>query len=230
MNPAANRSAAKVALWSALYFAFHSALSSFGAKNAAARLVGKRNNDGFYRLCFSTVSMIGLLWLFFAARRLPDRKIYHAKGWGLLASLAVFGAACAAIFTVVKRVRALRLFGAENALRFLSGAKLEAAPEGQLPPADEISCPPSWERDGALALSRHALNFWIVPAFWAWPRMTRNYAAFCAVMTLYCVVGSWLSERRQRARYGKSWQRYEKSGVPFFLPKLPQKDAARQDN
>ena len=229
MNSNPPHSAFKVALWSASYFAFHSAISTFGAKNLAARLVGRRRSDGYYRLFYSTISVIGLLWLFFAARRLPDRRIYHAKGWGFVASLAIFGAACAAIFDVGKRVRLLRLFGGENLRDYWAGKPVEAAPEGQLPPADEISFPPSFKRDGALALSRHALNFWVVPAFWAWPRMTANYATFCAVMTVYCAIGSWFSELRQRARYGQDWERYEKSGVPFWAPR-PRKKASQDQS
>jgi len=221
------KSALKVAAWSALYFAVHSALSTFGVKNASARLVGQRNSDGFYRLFYSTVAMFGLLWLFLAARRLPDRKIYHAKGAELLATLAIQGCAALMIYGVVKRVRALRLLGAENAFGYFAGKNIEAAPDGQIPPAGEIELPPTFARDGALALSRHALNFWVLPLFWAWPRMTRNYAVFCGVTTLYCVLGSFFSELRQRARYGKSWERYQNSGVPFFLPQLPRKDASK---
>ena len=131
-------------------------------------------------------------------------------------------------FDAVRRVRANRLFGGENALNWLNGENEPLPPEGQTPRADELSHDRDINRDGVFALSRNALNFAVIPIFCAWPRMTRNYAAFCAVMTAYCALGSWLTERRMSARYGDDWQRYKQSGVPFLIPSFPKKDAAER--
>lgn len=219
----------KVALWSACYFAIHSATASFRAKDGAARLVGAHNRDGWFRLVYSVVAVGSLVALFLGARRLPDKKWYHAKGFGLVLTtiLQLLGGAMA--FDAARRVRANRLLGGENALQWLGGKGEQMPPEGQTPRANELSDNRDLQRDGVFALSRNALNFAVIPIFCAWPRMTRNYATFCAVMTGYCALGSWLSERRMSARYGADWERYKKSGVPFLIPSFPKKDAAQSE-
>ncbi len=223
-------SALKVALWSALYFAGHSATASFRAKDAAAKLVGARNRDGWFRLIYSITALSGLVALFLAARPLPDKKWYHAKGWSLLltTTLQFIGAVMA--FDAVRRVRTNRLLGGENALQWRGGNDPQMPPEGQTPRADELSDDRDLQSDGVFALSRNALNFAVIPIFCAWPRMTRNYAAFCVVMTSYCIIGSWLSERRMSARYGADWQNYKRSGVPFLIPSFPKKDASNDED
>ena len=220
------KSTLKVALWSALYFAVHSATASFVAKNGAAKLVGARNRDGWFRLVYSLWASGTLVALFLAARRLPDCKWYHAKKWGLATTSALQLGGGLIALDAARRVRANRLLGGENALQWLDGRDPKMPPEGQSPRADEMSDTRDLERDGVFALSRHALNFAVIPIFCAWPRMTRNYAAFCAVMTTYCVIGSVLSERRMSARYGAAWTKYKNSGVPFLIPNWPKKDAS----
>ena len=220
------KSVFKVALWSAIYFASHSATASFLVKNKTAQVVGERNRDGWFRLVYSLVATSGLLALFFAARRLPDKKWYRARGFGLVltTTLQLIGALMA--FDAARRVRTNRLLGGENALNYLAGQNEQMPPEGQTPRADELGDQRNLARDGVFALSRNALNFAVIPIFCAWPRMTRNYATFCAIMTGYCVLGSWLSEQRMSARYGEDWQNYKGSGVPFLIPSFPKKDAS----
>lgn len=220
------KSAFKVALWSAAYFAAHSATASLWAKDKAAQLVGKRNRNSWFRLAYSAFALASLGALFFAARRLPDQKWYRAKGLGLVLTSALQLVGAAIAFDAARRVRANRLFGGENALSWLGGKDEPMAPEGQTPRADELSDDRDLQRDGVFALSRNALNFAVIPIFCAWPRMTRNYAAFCAVMVSYCALGSWLSERRMSARYGADWEKYKRSGVPFLIPSFPKKDAS----
>ena len=224
------KSASKVALMSALYFAAHSATASLLAKEKAAQLVGKRNRNGWFRLVYSVLAVGGLVALFFAARRLPDKKWYRARSFALVFTSALQLAGALMAFDAVRRVRANRLLGGENASSWLSGRDEALPPEGQTPRADELSDDRNLARDGVFALSRNALNFAVIPIFCAWPRMTRNYAAFCAVMTTYCALGSLLSERRMSARYGRAWQKYKKSGVPFLIPSFPKKDASNQSD
>ena len=220
------KSVLKIALWSATYFAGHSATASFTAKDKAAQIVGERNRDGWFRLVYSTFALGSLLALFFAARRLPDKRWYHAKGLSLVltTTLQIIGSLMA--FDAARRVRANRLLGGENALNYLAGKNEPMPPEGQTPRADELGDKRDLARDGVFALSRNALNFAVIPIFCAWPRMTRNYATFCAVMVSYCAIGSWLTERRMSARYGEDWQKYKSSGVPFLIPSFPKKDAS----
>lgn len=224
------KSALKVALWSAFYFAGHSATAAFGTKELVAKLVGTRNRDGWYRLIYSIVALGGLLALFFAARGLPDKRWYRARGFCLILTSALQLVGALIAFDAVRRVRTNRLLGGENALAWLDGKDAPMPPEGQSPRADEIGDNRNLEKNGVFALSRNALNFAVIPIFCAWPRMTRNYAAFCAVMTAYCALGSWLSERRMSARYGNAWDKYKKSGVPFLIPSFPKKDATDSDD
>ena len=223
------KSALKVALWSALYFALHSAAATFRAKDAATQIVGKRNRDGLFRIVYSAISSAGLVALFLAARPLPDKRLYVVRGWNLLLTVPLQLVGLAMVFDATKRVRAARLFGVENAGAWLEGRDPEPAPESQTPPAAELSHERDLAHDGVFALTRNAFNFAVVPLFCAWPRMTRNYATFCALMTGYCVLGSWLGERRMSARYGAAWDKYKGSGVPFFLPSFPKKDASNRD-
>ena len=220
------KSAVKIAIASALYFAGHSALASFKAKDLATEIAGERNRDGLYRLSYSAISSAGLVALFLYGRALPDRRLYVVRGWNLLLTVPLQLLGLAMIFDATRKVRAARLFGFENAGKWRAGDDPEPAPESQTPPAAELSKNRDLARDGVFALTRNAFNFAVVPLFCAWPRMTTNYASFCTAMTAYCVLGSWLGERRMSARYGDAWDAYKASGTPFFLPGLPKKEAA----
>ena len=220
------KSVVKIAVASALYFASHSALASFKSKDLATRATGQRNRDGLYRLFYSAISSAGLVALFFYGRALPDRRLYTVKGWNLLLTIPLQLLGLAMVFDATRKVRAARLFGVENAVKWREGDDPEAAPESQTPPAAELSKNRDLARDGVFALTRNAFNFAVVPLFCAWPRMTANYASFCALMTAYCVLGSWLGERRMSARYGVAWDEYKAGGTPFFLPSFPKKEAA----
>ena len=67
-------------------------------------------------------------------------------------------------------------------------------------------------------MSRHPLNFWMVPVIWLWPRMTVKMAAFNVAVTIYLIAGSRHEEARLRAAYGAAYARYQASGASFFLP------------
>ena len=49
--------------------------------------------------------------------------------------------------------------------------------------------------------------------------MTRNLAVFSALATAYFWLGSIHEEQRLRAAYGEPYERYVRSGVPFFFGK-----------
>jgi protein-S-isoprenylcysteine O-methyltransferase Ste14 len=73
---------------------------------------------------------------------------------------------------------------------------------------------------GPFRLSRHPLNFAMLPIIWMMPRMTVNLAAFNLVTTLYSILGSVHEERRLKAAYGRAYADYQTSGVNFFVPSL----------
>lgn len=218
-------SAVSVAAASALYFALHSLLASFAAKRTFERWAGKRTRNGWYRALYCLSSSVGLAALYRFARARPSYEFYHARGTSRLVLMAVQMLGLALAFDSARRMRVLRLLGAQNLEKWAQGEEGEPEPEAQGPPPEVLAATargqaPTLERAGAFAMSRNALNFAVLPLFWAYPRLNSNYAAFCSVMTLYCILGSWLTERRLHACYGKQWEQYKSSGVPFFLPRV----------
>ncbi len=52
-----------------------------------------------------------------------------------------------------------------------------------------------------------------------WPSMIRTAAATAAYgLTAYFAVGAAIEERRIRGAYGRAYEDYRRSGVPFYVP------------
>jgi hypothetical protein len=73
---------------------------------------------------------------------------------------------------------------------------------------------------GAFQYSRHPLNFSAFIIFWLMPRLTRNTLICNLLGSVYMVVGSWHEEQRLKQDFGAVYEEYQKSGVPFFWPRL----------
>ena len=80
---------------------------------------------------------------------------------------------------------------------------------------------------GPFELHRHPLNFAPLPVLWLFPRMTTRLAALAGASTAYLVLGSLHEEVRLRSAYGPAYERYQRSGVPFYVP-VPRVRSSRE--
>jgi protein-S-isoprenylcysteine O-methyltransferase Ste14 len=220
----------KTIVATALFGLVHSALASRQAKDLAAACLGRRNRNAFYRLFFIGQSFVTLAVLAAYLWRLPDRVLYHIRGWP--AALLRLGQAASLLYAVAAAYHAglTRITGLASAAAWLRGsAVVPPEPEAQ-GPVPVLASAGAMRVTGPFAHSRHPLNLAPVPIFWLWPRMTLKLAVFNLVSTLYLVVGSLHEEARLRAAYGAPYDRYRSSGVPFYLPALLQPPARRPES
>jgi len=164
------------ALWlSALLFAaLHSLLASEAIKQRASRLLPER-----YRLFYSIVALLSLLlWLLFL-HRLPDAPLYHVDGvaGGVLRGVQMLGMA---IFLAAAHVVDLPLF-----------LGLRAPP---------LAGEPLLER-GIYRYLRHPMYSGGVLLLLATPEQSRLGLHFALAVTLYCMIGARLEERRMLRRH-----------------------------
>jgi methanethiol S-methyltransferase len=207
----------RVLLATTVFGVVHSLLASRQAKVAAARLLGQRVRNGWYRLFYLGQSVVTLAALAAYLWRLPaGRVLYHVRRpWAWLLHLgqgaglvyATISAACVGLPGIL---------GLRPAAAYLRGEPfVPAEPEAQGPPLGP---------DGRLAVrgpfrfSRHPLNFAPLPIFWLWPRMTEKLFVFNLACTVYLVLGSLHEEARLRAAYGPAYDSYTQSDIPFYLP------------
>ena len=110
----------------------------------------------------------------------------------------------------------LNFSGITNLLKLLAReSKIMAEPEGQGP---ALGSDGRMRATGPFRLSRHPLNFWMIPLLWLMPRMTINLAVFNVAVTVYLLAGSVHEEARLREAYGEAYAEYLASGVSFFIP------------
>jgi protein-S-isoprenylcysteine O-methyltransferase Ste14 len=197
-----------------LYCLVHSVLASRQAKITAARLFGGSACNAFYRIFFNVQSIVGFAVLAIYGRHLPDRCLYKVKGIGGLGLRIVQASGIAWAIWSARHAGMAELLGVKPMLQEVAGHRFGPA-EAQGPRLDhELGV------QGPFLASRHPLNFAPVPVFWATPRMTVNRLVFNILGTAYLVLGSMHEEARLKTSYGPVYERYTRSGVPFFLPDL----------
>jgi hypothetical protein len=212
-------SAAKILLATAAYAAVHSLLASRAAKDAAARVAGTRQRNGWYRVAFNAQAVAGFGALAWWGWRLPDRALWRARGATRVALHLVQLGGLALGWRAVRQVGAARMLGLASARAWLAGhADVPPEPEAQGPAPSEHAPDGALVTGDAFATSRHPLNVAPLPVLWAMPVMTTNLAAFNAAATLYLVLGSRHEESRLRRAYGARYEAYRRSGVPFYVP------------
>jgi hypothetical protein len=203
------------ALATAAFSVLHSALATHGAKEVAAKACGPRGRDGTYRLFYNAQAVLSFGALVIYLSRLPKETLYEAKGparvgfrLGQVASLAFFGWALAELG--VKRMSGFRNFAA-----WARGQEIPVGPAAQGP---ELNPDGALSEGRAYRYTRHPLNIAMTALFWLTPTLTTGRLGFNAVSTLYFYLGSFHEEHRLRALYGKKYEGYRTSGVPFFWP------------
>lgn len=219
------RSMLKTALATAAFGIVHSALASRPAKRAAGRVLGPRARNGLYRPLYIAQSIVTTAALAAYVRRLPDHELYRARGPLALLIRGGQVAGLAYMAWAAREVGLRRLTGLEGLVAYAAG-------EAEVPPEVEAQGPApgaggTMRATGPFRHSRHPLNLAPLPVFWLQPRMTANLLAFNLVATAYLALGSKHEELRLHAAYGRAYEDYLRSGVPFYLPGPSAVPAAR---
>jgi hypothetical protein len=180
--------------------------------------LGERTRNGLYRPFYLVQSFATGAVLYAFCRKLPDRDLNELHG--PVRAVMQAGRIAALLWAVwsAKEVGIAEILGMKPALQLASGrAEVEPEPEAQGPSMSGEHMNAS----GQFSLSRHHLNFAPLPVFWLRPKMTRNLLAFNVLATAYLALGSVHEASRLRKAYGRSYEDYERSGIPFFIPRPP---------
>jgi hypothetical protein len=206
----------KVIAATALYASLHSLLATRRSKAVATALLGERRRNALYRPFYNAVALITTAALVRYLVKLPDRDIYRVRS--PLSRLMVLGQV-ASLFCLLwgaRQVGVLRFSGLANLGKLMVGERdIAVEPEGQGP---ALSADGRIKATGPFRLSRHPLNFWMVPLLWLMPRMTTKLAVFNSVVTIYLAAGSLHEEVRLGENYGEAYAEYQASGVSLFVP------------
>lgn len=156
----------------------------------------------------------GLAW--YILRR-PKRTLYQVRG--PLAALMRLGQLGGVAFGIAaaRATGVATLVGLDNMVAVLNGMPARRAPVAQGPEADESGVLRTY---GPFNLVRHPLNVAPLAPFWLTPHMTTRRLAFNMVATAYLMIGSVHEEKRLLREYGEAYRKYQRAGVPFFLPSV----------
>jgi hypothetical protein len=190
----------------------HSALASRQAKAIAARVVGERNRNAFYRPFYIAQSVVSFGALMLFLRKQPDSVLWEAPRSAKPLMQAGRLAALGGMVSAVRQIGWDRILGAR-------GLRAWAAGESNVPPEPEAQGPRLEANApviGPFRYSRHPLNFLGLPILWLAPKMTRNWFTFSAVASAYLIVGSWHEEQRLQAAHPKEYTDYRRK-ARFFL-------------
>jgi methanethiol S-methyltransferase len=207
----------KIVIATGLFAGVHSALATERVKRAAARMLGQRNSEGLYRAFFVVQSLATSAALAAYIRRQPGQQLYHVHGG---TAWLLRGAQLAALMEASSSARHVglgHLSGVEAVQNWLIECLEMRPPVAQGPALDDDG---TLKTAGPFALSRHPLNFWPIVVLWLNPRMTTRLLAFNVVATAYVIVGSLHEESRLLAAYGEAYREYQRSEVPFFVPRV----------
>jgi hypothetical protein len=212
------KSIIKIAAATVLVVGIHSVLASKAAKKKASELFGERTRNGLYRPLYNglAIATFGALGLY--ALKLPNRELYKIRRpfSGLMRSVQFFFL----LYMVYgsREIGFLNFAGVPNIVALATGQSfVPVEPEGQGPILESLD---KMKITGPFRLSRHPLNFGMIPVIWMMPRMTVNLVAFNLITTVYLILGSLHEEKRFVETYGQAYIDYQKSEINFFVPSL----------
>jgi hypothetical protein len=212
------KSIIKIAAATVLFAGIHSLLASKAAKEKTTELFGERARNGLYRPLYNGLAIVTFGALTLYGLKLPNRELYRARGplaW-LMHSVQFFFLLY--LLYGAKEIGFLRFAGMPNLAALLTGQPLiPIEPEGQGPILKNSK---QMKITGPFRLSRHPLNFGMMPIIWLMPRMTVNLVVFNVITTLYLIVGSVHEEKRFVETYGQAYVDYQKSEINFFVPSI----------
>ena len=209
---------ARIALATLAFAALHSALASRAVKDAAVARLGEARCRAVYRLAYVAQAVpTAAALVLYVGRQRTTTDVWRVRG---PAAALMHAGQAAALFGVAATAWAgglARLAGLDGLRAFARGEPVPVDPAAQGPEAD----PADGELlvRGGYRVSRHPLNAFAVPVLWLVPHLTTGRLAFNAVATAYLWVGSLHEASRLRRLYGARYAAYERSGVPFFVPR-----------
>lgn len=207
----------RAALLTALYGLSHSLLAAPAVKRAVRRRVGDRAYHGLYRLGYNGVAVAGLAAVLREVVRRPGPTLYEVRGPAAGLLRAAQGLCLLYLLWGVRHAGVGHISGLANAARYLTGGPVEPLAEGQGPAPEELH---AHAEGGPFRHTRNPLNAGFAAVPLLNPRMTAAGAGFALLCLGYAVVGSHLTERRLRRAYGGDFERYQRSGPGFFVPRV----------
>jgi methanethiol S-methyltransferase len=194
--------------------AIHSALASHQAKELAAKVVGRRRRNGFYRTAYVAQSLVTFAWLYSWLRGLPDRPLYDLEP---PVSWLARGSQAAAFVAGLETSRAIGISdfnGVTQLNAVLAGDETEPEPEAQGP---RLGRDGEMRARGPFSVVRHPANLAAAVLLLLDPHMTERKLTVGLLATAYGYLGSLHEERRLARAYGNAYARYQQR-VPFFVP------------
>ena len=215
----------------------HSLPASTASKQWASRVLGQRHTEGLYRLGYNGFAVITTCALAMYLHRLPDRELYRIRGpWRVPVKLLRWALLLVALRAALE-IGLGPFTGFSEAGRWLTGKPTFPVPEGQGPAAAQSpvagqgpAAGQGTERHklktgGPFRHVRHPLNASASALFFLPLRMSGVRLTVALLTLAYAVYGSKREERRLLAMYGEAYAKYIASGVPFFVPRWPVRQA-----
>ncbi|MGV3773174.1 MAG: methyltransferase family protein, partial [Verrucomicrobiales bacterium] len=197
----------------AMFGAIHTALASRQAKELAARCIGERNRDAYYRLFFNLQSVVASAALLLVVLSQPDRKLWRVSWPTAILFNAVRAGCLWGMVLAVRQIGFARVSGLQSASAHLrKRTAIPLVPEAQGPALDA-------PMTGPFRFTRHPLNFLAIPLIWLAPRITRNRFVLNCAATLYFLLGSIHEERRMRQAWGSDYEAYRRQTRFLLGPK-----------
>lgn len=177
-----------------LYFALHSVLAAESVKSGIESAVGK--GFRYYRLFYSTVSIVGLVALLVVNSNIPAEHFFESSGviryFSLL--LTTFGVMLIQISFRVYRLRSFIGFAEEE-------SKLR--------------------RSGVLDWIRHPIYAGLILVILGFFLFIPNLPTLlsCACMLIYLPIGIYLEEKKMVKAFGQAYLDYRKE-IPAIIPNI----------